>query len=639
MNTNDFYKELFEKYALDKDKIRLNALKQAREPAWKRAVKTYWKPAVGVAAAVAVTVGIGAYAIGGSSAPGIDITVSPATALSANQRMREAEANYYNMDSEREDIVGVYLTFMDAMSYSDMIVALSAVSDSEDITVERLYLSDGSIIDGTEDISSFASEKRELIVAAKVYSYYRHYRDIQDLSAIYLAELGSAELNDDTFTPVPVDDSDPLSMDYMDAPDVTTTAPVTTVTEPVTTTPFSFEQETTVPVIDEETTVPEDSDETTVPDETDSDDNTTLPPEEDIDAEETDSENNEEDIDDEEETDTDSDWQTSAPEDTTAPTAGTDIPVSEITNPGGIGLMTEIYQLNVPNSLSTNIFGNCVTVLTKNEVYIYNIGGMISKPKANVIAMENPKISYSDDKSVVITGCGSENKRNIMAVLDLVGNNVYTYDVSANLGASEIGAIHYSRAADKYFIKTISGSSSFVYEIIATPETGVAFRPLVEFEGALSIAGYSSENNKLFLQVSADNITSTLYEFSCSSGNTVKLADFDEVCRIKRSPDFESFALILSDNGDEETNGYVFDPETSALIPVNIDKDSSLGIKNGAIYLRTDEGLFLISAVNGVSLSYESGVIFGFAADSDYYVMEITDEKVVIAGGDSSGWC
>lgn len=611
MNTNDFYKELFEKYALDADKIRLNAIKQAREPMWKKAVKTYWKPVAGVAAAVAVTVGIGTFALGNSSEPQIDITVSPSTALSASQRLREAEANYYNMDASREDIVSVYITFLEPISYRDMFVALSAVSDCEDISVQRLYLSDGSVIDGMDAIASYASEKNRTIAAAKVYSYYSHYRDIQDLSSVYLAELASEEINDDTFTPVPVDDSDPLSADSTD-PTVTTA--VTEQTAPVVTTPFSFEQETTTPVTEEETTTGGD---------TDSDDITTLPPEE---SETTDT------------SDTAPDWQDDKPDDTTPPVAGTDIPVSEITNPDGAGLMTEIFQLNVPNSLSTSIYGDYAVVLTKSEVYIYNIGGLISKPRANVIAMESPKISYSDDKSVVITGCDSENKRNIMAILGLSDNNIYTYDVSANLGVSELGSIHYSRAADKYFVKTVSGSSTFVYEVIVTPETGMAFRPLVEFEGALSIAGYYSEESKLFLQVSADSVSSSLYEFSCLSGEFVKISDFDEICRIKRTPDFESFALVLSGKEGEETNGFVYDVPASALIPVKLDRGSSLGIKNNSVYLKNDEGLFSVSAKHGVCASAEKDVVFDISAKTDYYVMETTAEKIVVAGANSQSW-
>lgn len=635
MNTNDFYKELFEKYALDADKIRMNAIKQARQPAWKKAVKTYWKPVAGAAAAIAVTVGIGAYALGGSSNPGIDITVSPATALSANQRLREAEANYYNMDSDREDIVSVYLTFLEPMGYSDMIVALSAVSDCEDISVQRLYLSDGSVIDGIDAIASFASEKSGTIAAAKIYSYYSHYRDIQDLSSVYLAELGSLELNDETFTPVPVDDSDPLSMD------AAVTAPIEQIV-PVTTTPFSFEQETSAPDIASETTVTEEGEEaegTDISGETDSEDITTLPPEEDdIEREESDSDNTEDNSNTEETTDTGSGWQNPVGDETTATSVGTDIPVSEITNPGDAGLMTEIYQLNVPGSLSTALYGDCAVVLTKNEVYIYSIGGMISKPKANVIAMESPKISYSDDKSVVITGCDSENKRNIMAVLDLAGDGVYTYDVSVNLGVSEIGAVHYSRTAGKYFVKAVSGSKTFIYEVIVTPETGVAFRPLVEFEAAVSIAGYSNAENKLFLQVSTDNISSTLYEFSCSDGSSVKIADFDEVCRIKRAPDFESFALVLTGKAEEETNGFVYDVSASALIPVKLNKGSTLGIKNGMVYLRTDNGLFLVSAAQGVCASTENGVVFDNICETRYYVKEATAEKVIISAVNASNW-
>ena len=615
MNTNDFYKELFEKYALDQDKIRLNALKQARQPAWQKAVKTYWKPVTGIAAAVALTVGVGAFALGNSS--GIDITVSPDTALSASQRLREAEANYYNLDSANEDTVSIYLTFMEPLSYSDMIVALSAVPNSEDITVGRLYLQDGSIIEA-EDIASFASEKSSSLVAAKIYSYSHHYRDIQDLSSIYLAELGSIEINDNTFTPVSVDDSDPLTMDSF----------VTSVTEqtvPVTTTPFSFEEVTTAPPVVSETTVSEsetETDETEISQE--SEDITTLPPEgwtgEIIDTPEETYPSETTDV---------------TTEVTEAPSVGTDIPVSEITSPGGIGLMTEIYQLNVPNSLNTAVFNDYAVVLTKSEVYIYVLGGTSNKPAANVVAIGNPKISYSDDKSVVITGCNAEGLRNTMIVLDLVSNGIYTYDVSTNLGVSEIGAVYYSSSSGKYFVKAVSGSTSFVYEVVVTPESGVAFRPLVEFEAAVFMAGYSAEDNKLYLCISEDNISSSLYEFSCSDGTSVKISDFEGVCGIKRSPGFESFLLITN---SEENGSFVYDTASDALIPVYVDKDCAVGMKNGAVYLKNSEGMFSVTSEFGMAPSLESGVVFDKESKSGYYVLETTPEKVVIAQNNTTVW-
>ena len=102
MNTNDFYKELFEKYALDEDKIRRNALKAGKTPAWQRAVGNHWKTFAGAAAAVAVTVGAVAYMSGNPGDQGIDI-VSPDNLLSASQRLQEAEQNYYNISAEESD--------------------------------------------------------------------------------------------------------------------------------------------------------------------------------------------------------------------------------------------------------------------------------------------------------------------------------------------------------------------------------------------------------------------------------------------------------------------------------------------------------------------------------------------------------
>ena len=153
MNKNDFYKELFEKYALDEEKIRRNALKAAKTPAWKRAVSTHWKTAVGAAAAVAVTVGAVTYIAG--QTPVIDI-VSSETLLSASQRLQDAEQDYMNSASEDESMTPIYVSFNEDMCYGDMSVALSAVPDSDDINVETLYLSDGTRIAGKNEIESYA---------------------------------------------------------------------------------------------------------------------------------------------------------------------------------------------------------------------------------------------------------------------------------------------------------------------------------------------------------------------------------------------------------------------------------------------------------------------------------------------------
>ena len=139
MNKNDFYKELFERYALDEEKIRQNALKAAKTPAWKRAVSTHWKTAVGAAAAVAVTVGAVTYIAGQN--PVIDIVPSE-TMLSASQRLKDAENNYMNTASENEGMTDIYVSFAENVCYSDMKVSFSAVPDADDITFRTVRSSE-----------------------------------------------------------------------------------------------------------------------------------------------------------------------------------------------------------------------------------------------------------------------------------------------------------------------------------------------------------------------------------------------------------------------------------------------------------------------------------------------------------------
>ena len=596
MNTGDFYKELMQKYALNEEQIRLNAIRQAKRPAW----QTYWKPAAGVAAAVAVTVGAVAFTAGNSS--DLDITVSPNTVLSASQRLREAEQNYYSAAALDEELVDIYITFNEPVCYSDMMVSLSAVADSADISVARLYLAD-DIISNTDEIRDFALEKGDSkeIIGAKLCAFASHYRDIQDLSSIYLAELGSEDINDDTFVPVSIDDCDPLMNDL---PGKVTEAPVSIVT-----TPFSFEQETSVPASESPV-------ETDVTEITDSEESTVAPPET------TEPELDDPDITDEEEEPT--------PEETTVTTTETEVPVTEISNAGEIGLMTEIYQLNVENSLETFLSGDYAIVLTKNEVYIYTLGGVIAdRHPAQVFELSNPKITYSDSETVILTGCGADGLRNMVAVINTNNGTAYTYDASVNLGTCEIGTINYSPAANKYFIKAVSGSNTYIYEVIMSSETGLAFRPLIEQEAAVSLAGYY--NDTLYLVISDDNVKSSLYAFSCSSGEIREISAFDAICKVKRSPSFESF--VVSDG----ENSVVMDVFSGNLVPVSSGR-VSVGTKNNVTYLRTGEGVKAVNADASLSDAAMNAAVFEKTIESDFVVNEITSEKVVVVSKNGMSW-
>ncbi len=596
MNTGDFYKELMQKYALNEEQIRLNAIRQAKRPAW----QTYWKPAAGVAAAVAVTVGAVAFTNGKS--PDLDITVSPKTVLSASQRLHEAEQNYYSAAALEEEPVDIYITFNDPVCYSDMMVSLSAVADSADISVARLYLSD-DIISNTDEIREYALEKGDSkeIIGAKLCAFASHYRDIQDLSCIYLAELGSADINDETFVPVSIDDSDPLMNDLSIK---NTDVPVSPVT-----TPFSFEQETSVPTSEEPL-------ETNVTEIDESDASTVVPPET------TEPELDDPDLTEEEEE--------PVPEETTVTTTETEVSVTEISNAGEFGLMTEIYQLNVENSLETFLSGDYAIVLTKNEVYLYTLGGVIAdRHPAQVFELSNPKITYSDSETVILTGCGADGLRNMVAVINTNNGTAYAYDASVNLGAAEIGTIHYSPATNKYFIKAVSGSNTYIYEVLMSAETGLAFRPLIEQEAAVSLAGYY--NDTLYLVISDDNVKSSLYAFSCNSGEIREISAFEAICKVKRSPSFESF--IVSDG----ENSIVMDVFSGNLIPVD-GMHAMVGTKNNVTYLRTEEGAKAVYADGTLSDAPMNAAIFEKTIKSDFAVNEITPEKVVVVSKNDMRW-
>jgi len=178
LNRNDFYKELMTEYALDPEKIRMNAIKQAKKPAWQKAVSTYWKPAVGAAAAVAVTVAGVSYTTQ-SSAP--DIKIAPEEALSASQRLIEAEQDYFNQNREEKAYCNMYVTFMDAVSYNDIIFALSGVNDSGEIELCSLYLNSGKVYKGDKAMEyGLECPDEKAIVAAKINLPSVYYRDIQD---------------------------------------------------------------------------------------------------------------------------------------------------------------------------------------------------------------------------------------------------------------------------------------------------------------------------------------------------------------------------------------------------------------------------------------------------------------------------
>jgi len=588
LNRNDFYKELMTEYALDPEKIRMNAIKQAKKPAWQKAVSTYWKPAVGAAAAVAVTVAGVSYTTQ-SSAP--DIKIAPEEALSASQRLIEAEQDYFNQNREEKAYCNMYVTFMDAVSYNDIIFALSGVNDSGEIELCSLYLNSGKVYKGDKAMEyGLECPDEKAIVAAKINLPSVYYRDIQDLYIVYLTELGSDEINDSTFTPIVVEDRDPLESDHLS---VTTTA-VEQV--PVTTTSFFFETTTTTTTVKEEKPVIGVS----------SNESTTIPPVS---------------------SDTTEDEEEIAEEIVEAVTTTTvSITPLETTTTyyrGDVGLLTEIYELNVQNSLETRIFGSSAVVLTKNSAYLFSLGGF-SSGSGQEIELSNPKFAHSDENSVILTGCGADGLRDVLCVIDLNSGYVFTYDAGANIGGNEIGSVQHSGEPGKYFIKVLSSDSTLVYEAYVT--TTVTFRPLFEFNAPVSLAGYN--NGDLYFTAN-ESETTTLYKFDCTDGTSVGLATFNGAVKLRRGIDFSSFAI-----SDTESS-FIVDVNNDMLIPAAFGDDVAVITDNGEIFFRTSGAVYKVTS-NSAIVEADRTVQFEKPVADDFIVNEINSEKVVVIRNDET---
>ncbi len=597
MNKNDFYKELMSQYALDPEKIRMNALKQAKKPTWQRVVGDYWKPAMGAAAAVAVTVAGVTYA-NRSSAP--DITVEPDEVLSASQRLIEAEQHYYN-NSDEKSFSDIYVTFIEPVSYSEILMALSTVADAGDFNIGSIYTADDRYED--DEIIEYVAERadKEYAIAAKISLPSNFYRDIQDLSIVYLAEFGSAEINDDTFVPIEVEDDDPLKDDLMNIV-TTTTVPV------VTTTPFSFDEITEtepvqVPVIGESG---------------DSASITTLAPE---DVTEEEDPVDVETPDEEEET-------TAVSTTTTAPPETTPTETTTTYFRGEVGLMTEIYELNVKNSLETHIAGNNVVVLTKNEAYFYTVGGFTAHQSGEIISVSSPKLALMNDKFIILTGCREDGVRSMVTVINLESDAAYTYDVSANIGECEIGAIQYSKTSGKYFMKAVSTSSTLIYEL--TIDNAVYFRPLAEVDGPVSIAGY--KNNLLYLTTVENGTTTHLFSFNIADGTSTEIAAFTSKVKIKRGNDFESFAIIPADG-----TGFILDANSGMLVAAEVNENTVVICDNNETFFRTDGTDYKVDSTASVAAA-DRTVVYEETSDEVFIVNEINAEKVVIIRDDGNVW-
>lgn len=200
MNKNEFYKQLLESYTVDKDKIKCNAKRAARRGGF--SISPKW---VGAASAAIVTLGIGtASLVSYFNSDGVAVTPQTDPQV-ARARIEAAEENYLaNIAAYNQEQTEMYISFVNPLSYSEMTMAFSAVSEPGELSCLLVYTTDGKLhsADDKDYISAQESKGAKYIAGAKISAPINHYEDIRDLKSVRLVELAENVESDESFEPL-----------------------------------------------------------------------------------------------------------------------------------------------------------------------------------------------------------------------------------------------------------------------------------------------------------------------------------------------------------------------------------------------------------------------------------------------------
>lgn len=200
MNKNEFYKQLLENYTVDKDKIKCNAKRAARRGGFNVSAK--W---LGAAGAAVITLGVGTASLVSyfNSDP---VSVAPqADPQAVLARMEAAEANYRaNAEAYSAEQTEMYVSFVAPLSYREMTMAFSAISEPGELSCLLIYTTDGKLhgADDKDYISLQNSKGAKNIAGVKINAPMSYYEDIRDLKAVRLVELAENVQSDESFEPL-----------------------------------------------------------------------------------------------------------------------------------------------------------------------------------------------------------------------------------------------------------------------------------------------------------------------------------------------------------------------------------------------------------------------------------------------------
>lgn len=597
MNKNDFYRQLLEQYAINQDKIKQNAIKTAR----KRAVTSTVLKIVPFASAAAILLTIGVANYNNWLPSGIDLT-SKTNVESAVQRLVDAETAYLEANdiSSRNEDQSFYVSFETGMTYNEMMLAFSTVSDTGDISIDVLYSDSATLAKGSDIEKYVKNHPEQLIYGVKITAPGMLMLSIKDLSVVSLLELDSKIDDEDLFTPITSsikqDISSEASYDSNTSFDITLPSNIGDVptigdsslntTEEVTTSDTNYDEEVT----DDETDNSEQN--------TDTSDDSVI------------------------------DGSSSATDLTTSDTI-TSIETTPDNNELEPDLPVAIEDIIIPTESvieATFINNNTLLMLENGAISIYSISDAGVADVLTKFYAENPKISWinADGTQAFITACNADKKRTKLYYADGVSGTLTEIDVSIITDDSELTGIYYSSTDDVLVFKTVSFSDTKLY-YAKKNGSGFTVTPAIMYN--LPVTAVSYCNGKLYYAVCNSDVT-TIYSHNTITGENVQLYYFNGQVKISQSFRFDGCAFI---QGTDSPSTVIFNAKDETFSYIGNISPISFSSKNSSIFT-DDEKYYCLAASGLIEISAEDArIYYSEPLGSDFYSVVINAQEVIIS--------
>lgn len=189
MNKKEFYKELMLSYTVDTEKV--------KRIAKRRIVKrsgNVMRWVSGAAACAAVTAAAVALVSLGTVRPGEDIDMTGDGNSAAMERL-EAAMQYSSSLHGNAELLDMYVSFEDALSFNELLMTFSAVDENGDIRITLLYTAEGQ----HRDTMNVPIDLR--FCGAKITAPASMCADILLLKTVSLVEFPESGITDDSFIP------------------------------------------------------------------------------------------------------------------------------------------------------------------------------------------------------------------------------------------------------------------------------------------------------------------------------------------------------------------------------------------------------------------------------------------------------